>query len=78
MAGDAVVAAGAPNEALVRVGAERAVVRAEGEREGRRLLLEAEVPARGGRVRVQVNRQPLGAAASCSGRCGSACSAPTT
>lgn len=60
MAGDAVVAAGAPNEALVRVGAERAVVRAEGEREGRRLLLEAEVPARGGRVRVQVNRQPLG------------------
>jgi DNA replication and repair protein RecF len=51
---------GAPNEALVRVGAERAVVRAEGEREGRRLLLEAEVPARGGRVRVQVNRQPLG------------------
>ena len=51
---------GAPNEALVRVGAERAVVRAEGEREGRKLLLEAEVPARGGRVRVQVNRQPLG------------------
>ena len=51
---------GAPNEALVRVGAERAVVRAEGEREGRRLLLEAEVPIRGGRVRVQVNRQPLG------------------
>ena len=50
---------GAPNEALVRVGADRAVVRAEGEREGRRLLLEAEVPARGGRVRVQVNRQPL-------------------
>ena len=51
---------GAPNEALVRVGADRAVVRAEGERDGRRLLLEAEVPARGGRVRVQVNRQPLG------------------
>lgn len=50
---------GAPNEALVRVGAERAVVRAEGEREGRHLLLEAEVPARSGRVRVQVNRQPL-------------------
>ncbi len=51
---------GAPNDALVRVGAERAVVRAQGERDGRRLLLEAEVPARGGRVRVQVNRQPLG------------------
>jgi DNA replication and repair protein RecF len=50
---------GAPNDALVRVGAERAVVRAEGEREGRHLLIEAEVPARGGRVRVQVNRQPL-------------------
>ena len=50
---------GAPNDALVRVGAERAVVRAEGEREGRHLLVEAEVPARGGRVRVQVNRQPL-------------------
>ena len=50
---------GAPNEALVRVGAERAVVRAEGEREGRHLLIEAELPARGGRVRVQVNRQPL-------------------
>ena len=53
---------GAPNEALVRVGADRAVVRAEGEREGRHLLVEAEVPARGGRVRVQVNRQPLGRA----------------
>lgn len=50
---------GAPNEALVRVGAARAVVRAEGQREGRHLLLEAEVPAGGGRVRVQVNRQPL-------------------
>jgi len=50
---------GAPNDALVRDGAERAVVRAEAEREGRQLLLEAEVPARGGRVRVQVNRQPL-------------------
>jgi len=53
---------GAPNEALVRVGAEHAVVRAEAEREGRTLLLEAEVPARGGRIRVQVNRQPLGRA----------------
>lgn len=50
---------GAPNEALVRSGAEAAVVRAEGERDGRHLLIEAEVPARGSRVRVQVNRQPL-------------------
>ena len=30
---------GAPTEALVRAGAERAVVRGEAEREGRRLLL---------------------------------------
>lgn len=49
---------GAPNEALVRSGADRAVVRAEGERDARSLLLEAEVPGRGGRVKVQVNRQP--------------------
>jgi DNA replication and repair protein RecF len=43
---------------LVRTGAERAVIRAEGEREGRSVLLEAEL-APGGRNRVQVNRQPL-------------------
>jgi DNA replication and repair protein RecF len=49
---------GAPNEALVRVGAARAVVRAEGDRDGRALLVEAELPTRG-RTRVQVNRQPL-------------------
>lgn len=49
---------GAPNEALIRVGAERAVVRAEGEREGRALLLEAEI-VRTGRNRAQLNRQPL-------------------
>ena len=49
---------GAPAEALVRVGAERAVVRAEAERDRRHLLIEAELhPA--GRDRVQVNRQPL-------------------
>lgn len=49
---------GAPVEALVRRGAERAVVRAEGSRGGRRLLIEAELtPA--GRARVQVNRQRL-------------------
>lgn len=49
---------GAPNEALVRAGAPRAVVRAEGEREGRTLLIEAEITP-GGRGRVQVNRQRL-------------------
>jgi len=53
---------GAPNEALVRVGAEHAILRAEGERDGRRLLLEANIPGRGGRVKVQVNRQPQGRA----------------
>lgn len=48
----------APTEALVRAGADRAVVRAEGEREGRELLIEAEiVPS--GRGRVLVNRQRL-------------------
>ncbi len=49
---------GAPTEALVRQGAERAVIRAEGEREGRTILLEAELVA-SGRNRVLVNRQPL-------------------
>lgn len=49
---------GAPSDALVRTGAERAVIRARGHREDRELLIEAEVsPA--GRDRVQVNRQPL-------------------
>jgi DNA replication and repair protein RecF len=49
---------GAPTEALVRVGAGMAVVRAEGVREGRALLIEATIQP-GGRDRVQVNRQPL-------------------
>ena len=49
---------GAPNEALVRTGAEVAVLRAEGEREGRSLLVEAEVRPTG-RGRVLVNRQRL-------------------
>lgn len=49
---------GSPPDALVRTGAERAVVRAQGRREERDLLLEAEIfPA--GRDRVRVNRQPL-------------------
>lgn len=49
---------GAPTDALVRVGAPSAVVRAEGERDGRSLLLEAEITA-AGRTRAQVNRQRL-------------------
>jgi len=47
-----------PTEALVRHGCERAIVRAEGMRGPRELLLEAEVPL-AGRARVSVNRQPL-------------------
>ncbi|HSL59378.1 MAG TPA: DNA replication/repair protein RecF [Acidimicrobiales bacterium] len=49
---------GAPTDALVRVGAERAVVRAEVDRDDRSLLVEAEIVP-GGRNRVQVNRQRL-------------------
>lgn len=49
---------GAPTEALIRQGAASAVVRAEGERDGRSLLIEAELTATG-RGRVQVNRQRL-------------------
>lgn len=49
---------GAPTEALIRQGAQRAVIRAEGEREGRTILIEAEL-ASTGRNRVLVNRQPL-------------------
>jgi len=49
---------GAPTEALIRRGADRAVIRAEGEREGRAILIEAELVA-SGRNRVLVNRQPL-------------------
>jgi DNA replication and repair protein RecF len=49
---------GAPADALVRVGASVAVVRGLGRRDGRELLLEGSVPLVG-RVRAQVNRQPL-------------------
>jgi len=49
---------GVPTEALVRDGAERAVVRGEGDRDGRQLLIEVEIP-RSGRGRAQVNRQPI-------------------
>ncbi len=49
---------GAPTDALIRQGADRAVIRAEGEREGRPVLIEAELVG-SGRNRVLVNRQPL-------------------
>jgi DNA replication and repair protein RecF len=49
---------GGPPEAMVRLGSSTAVVRCAGERDGRSLLIEAELhPA--GRDRVLVNRQPL-------------------
>jgi len=47
---------GAPTEALVRGGADRAIVRAEVETAGRTVLLEAEL-AVSGKNRIQVNRQ---------------------
>ena len=49
---------GVSNDALVREGATQAVVRGEGERTGRQLLVEAEIAA-GGRGRVAVNKQRL-------------------
>jgi len=49
---------GAPADALIRQGEAHAVVRAEGQREQRELLIEAELHS-AGRDRVQVNRQPL-------------------
>jgi DNA replication and repair protein RecF len=49
---------GVPGEALVREGAAQAVVRGEGERHGRQLLVEAEI-ALHGRGRVAVNKQRL-------------------
>ena len=49
---------GAPRDALIREGCDFAVVRAEGERDGRSLLIEAQI-ASFGRDRVQVNRQVL-------------------
>lgn len=50
---------GAPREALVRVGSPQATVRAEGDADGRRVLIEAEITTGRGRDRVLVNRQPL-------------------
>jgi DNA replication and repair protein RecF len=49
---------GAPTDALIRQGAGQAIIRAEGEREARSILIEAEL-SRTGRNRVLVNRQPL-------------------
>ena len=49
---------GAPTDALVRAGHDVSIVRAEGERDGRALLLEAEIRT-SGRGRVLVNRQRL-------------------
>ncbi len=48
---------GAPSDALVRAGADRAIIRATGERDGRDLLIEAEIGGR--RPTVQINRQRL-------------------
>ena len=50
---------GAPTDALVRSGASSAAVRAELERDGRDLLVEAEIGGPGVRSRVQVNKQRL-------------------
>jgi DNA replication and repair protein RecF len=47
---------GASTEAMVRIGAERAVIRGEIDADGREVLLEAELLA-SGRNRIQVNRQ---------------------
>ncbi len=49
---------GATTESMVRVGAERAVIRAEATRGNRELLIEAELATRG-RGRMQLNRQPV-------------------
>ncbi len=48
---------GAPTDSLIRRGAERAVVRAEGVRDDREVLIELELGAK--RTRAQVNRQRL-------------------
>ena len=49
---------GAPREALVRTGADRAILRARAHHEGRDLWVEAEIP-RQGAPRVQVNRRQV-------------------
>lgn len=47
---------GAPTEALIRLGADKAIARAQLRSDQRELLLEAELP-RTGRARIQMNRQ---------------------
>src|SRR3546814_10599231 len=49
---------GAPTDAMIRQGAQQAIIRAEGEREGRSILIEAELVGSGSN-RVLGNRQPL-------------------
>lgn len=49
---------GVPNEGLVRVGAERCVIRGEVDAAGREVLIESEVVPNG-RSRVLLNKQPL-------------------
>ena len=49
---------GAPPEAMVRRGSERAVLRADAEAAGRELLVEVEITSTG-RGRASLNRQPL-------------------
>lgn len=69
---------GAPGDALIRKGADAAVIRATiREDDGREVLVEAELPVVG-RNRVQVNRQKLGRTATCWASCGSRSSHPTT
>ncbi len=48
---------GAPTDSLIRRGAARAIIRAEGERDGRPVLIELELAP--GKSRAQVNRQKL-------------------
>lgn len=50
---------GAPTDAMVRQGAQQAVVRGEIINDGREILIETEIP-RTGRGRAQVNKQRLG------------------
>lgn len=47
----------ASNDSLIKKGAERAIIRAAGIRDGREVLIEIELS--GGKTKVQVNRQPL-------------------
>ena len=68
---------GVPDAALVRTGADAAILRAEVVDGARVQLLEAEIRA-AGRNRVQLNRHPSSAPATCSASCGSRCSRPTT